>query len=47
MSRRVGGPLAVVRFLDLERESAIVDLSGFGTKSAERRFMLAFLEALP
>lgn len=28
------------------RESAIVDLSGFGTKSSERRFMLAFLEAL-
>jgi hypothetical protein len=27
-------------------ESCIVDLSGLGTKAAERRFMLAFLEAL-
>ena len=28
------------------RESCIVDLSGLGTKAAERRFMLAFLTAL-
>ena len=27
-------------------ESAIIDLSGFGTKASERRFMLAFLTAL-
>lgn len=27
-------------------ESCIVDLSGFGTKAVERRFMLAFLEAI-